>query len=87
MVAWARERVPNVDGRHETEKFINHWSSKPGRDAVKLDWVKTWKNWMLNAAERRPARASPNGTDANIHALLHPNGQLPNLRALPGGQT
>lgn len=89
MVAWARERVPQVDGRHETEKFINHWSSKSGRDATKLDWVKTWKNWMLTAAERLPARASPiNGyrsqTDANIAAFLGGD-QPPQLLALPGG--
>lgn len=89
LVAWARDRVPHVDGRHETEKFINHWSSKSGRDAIKLDWVKTWKNWMLTAAERAPARASPpniyrSPTDANIAALLGGNGQ-PNLLALPGG--
>lgn len=88
MVAWARERAPHVDGRYETEKFINHWSSKPGRDATKLDWVKTWKNWMLTAAERAPSRASPtNGfvsqTDANIAAFLAD--QQPHLKALPGG--
>jgi hypothetical protein len=52
MVAWAKKRVPHVDGRTETEKFENHWRSKGGRDACKLDWALTWKNWMLNAAER-----------------------------------
>ena len=52
MVTWARQRVPQVDGRTETEKFINHFRAKAGRDAVKLDWVLTWKNWMLNATER-----------------------------------
>lgn len=61
MVAWARERVPQVDGRTETEKFVNYWRAKSGRDATKLDWVLTWKNWMLTAAERtgKPAAASP----------------------------
>jgi hypothetical protein len=58
MVAWARKRVPQVDGRTETEKFMNHFRAKSGRDATKLDWVLTWKNWMLNAAERA-GRASP----------------------------
>lgn len=54
MVDWARERCPHVDGRVETEKFINYWRAKSGRDATKLDWVATWRNWMLNAAERAP---------------------------------
>lgn len=81
MVEWARERCPYVDGRRETEKFINFWRAKSGKDATKVDWPATWRNWMLNAAERQP-RASPaavangrpqsGGTDANLddHAAL-----------------
>lgn len=56
MVAWARERVPHVDGKTETEKFVNYWRAKT-KDATKLDWVATWRNWMLNAADRYPGRA------------------------------
>jgi hypothetical protein len=88
MVEWARERVPHVDGRLETEKFINHWTAKTGKDATKLDWVATWRNWMLNAAARLPARASPNGmspTDASIAAFASRHMSTPNLLALPGG--
>jgi DNA-binding MarR family transcriptional regulator len=60
MVAWARENCPTVDGRRETEKFINYWTAKTGANATKLDWVATWKNWMLTAAERSSnGRASP----------------------------
>lgn len=89
MVEWARERVPHIDGRRETEKFINHWQSKAGKDAAKVDWVKTWKNWMLNAAERAPnrqQRSSQHQTDANIAQLLG-NDTQPQLRAIPGGDT
>jgi hypothetical protein len=90
MVEWARQRVPQVDGRLETEKFINHWHSKTGRDATKLDWAATWRNWMLIAAERVPARASPssskNRNDVKIADFLGRNGPPePTLRALPGG--
>lgn len=59
MVEWARENAPGVDGRRETEKFINYWRSVPGAKGLKLDWKATWRNWMLNAAERNGARASP----------------------------
>lgn len=87
MVAWARERAPHVDGRLETEKFVNYWSSKSGAGATKLDWVKTWKNWLLTAEQRAP-RASPNGyqsqTDTNIAAFLGSTSG-PQLKALPGG--
>lgn len=52
MVTWARNRCPQVDGRTQTEKFINHWTSASGRTAVKLDWNRAWMNWMLTDAER-----------------------------------
>jgi len=77
MVAWANEHCPNVDGRTETQKFVNYWRSKTGKDATKLDWELTWQNWLLNARDRygSGARASPNGakpstTDARVNAVL-----------------
>jgi len=54
MLAWATQRVPTVVLAVETEKFINYWQAKSGRDAAKLDWAATWRNWMLNAYERQP---------------------------------
>lgn len=78
MVAWAHQRAPNVNGRLETEKFVNYWRSLPGVKAKKIDWQLTWRNWMLTAqgdAERRSPRASPptahqtyrNPTDQSIY--------------------
>lgn len=54
MRAWAATSVPFVDVDRETLKFVNHWRSASGRTATKLDWVRTWQNWLLNADERRP---------------------------------
>lgn len=92
MVAWARDRVPLVDGRLETEKFMNYWQAATGKGSTKRDWVATWRNWMLNARERLPAgRASPaNGyhsqTDQNIHAFLNKNKpDPPALQLIEGG--
>ncbi|MGN6199104.1 hypothetical protein [Humibacter sp.] len=51
MAAWARENCPNVDGRRSTEMFVNYWRAKTGRDATKLDWPATWRNWMLRDQE------------------------------------
>lgn len=59
MVAWFNDRVPGLDGRSETEKFRNYWNAKAGKDATKLDWVATWRNWMLSAYERLPRPATP----------------------------
>lgn len=74
MVAWAKANAPNVDGRRETEKFINHWRAKTGAQATKLDWVLTWRNWLLTAqqdAERYRGRASPQQVEHN-GMLLRP---------------
>jgi hypothetical protein len=38
----------------EAEKFRNYWTAKGGREAAKLDWAATWRNWILNAVDRRP---------------------------------
>lgn len=57
MVAWARERAPLVDGPRSTEMFVNYWTATTGRNATKLDWPATWRNWMLRdqqTAERAP---------------------------------
>jgi DNA-directed RNA polymerase delta subunit len=35
----------------EFEKFRNYWLAKTGKDATKLDWQKTWENWLLKALQ------------------------------------
>jgi hypothetical protein len=52
MIAWGKERYPQLNGDRETEKFVNHFRSAPGAKGVKLDWRRTWENWMHTAAER-----------------------------------
>jgi hypothetical protein len=56
MKLWASTKAPNADLHLETEKFINFWVAKSGKDATKLDWAATWRNWMLNARGNQPAR-------------------------------
>lgn len=46
--------LSDEDVNRETLKFRNHWVSKPGKDACKLDWPKTWQNWVLGAHRARP---------------------------------
>jgi hypothetical protein len=46
--------------RQESEKFRDYWSAKVGKDAAKLDWQATWRNWCRKAVnsprrqKRRP---------------------------------
>lgn len=41
---WSREEAAD-----ECECFIRYWQAKPGREACKLDWPKTWQNWAVNS--------------------------------------
>lgn len=41
----------------EALKFRNYWTAKSGAAAAKLDWHRTWCNWLLTA--RRPGQAPP----------------------------
>ena len=49
MKLWASTKAPGIDLGLETEKFINYWVAKSGKEATKLDWAATWRNWILNA--------------------------------------
>jgi len=37
------------------DTFRDHWIAKNGKDAIKLDWLATWRNWVRNQ------RGQPNG--------------------------
>lgn len=39
----------------QAERFKDHWLSKAGSTATKLDWEATWRTWIGNYLERRPA--------------------------------
>jgi hypothetical protein len=40
----------------EIERFDNFWRGKSGKDATKVDWDATWRNWCLSAADRGPPK-------------------------------
>jgi hypothetical protein len=33
----------------EAIRFANYWAAKSGKDAARLDWKKTWVNWVLGS--------------------------------------
>jgi hypothetical protein len=74
MVVWARQECPDVDGRYATAQFVDYWTAKAGKDAVKLDWVRTWQTWMRkeqrDASRRGPhLRSVPAALISNDPAL------------------
>jgi hypothetical protein len=55
--AWQHEHgIDDVTARREAEKFRDYWRAKAGRDATKIDWSATWRNWLRNVLERTPQR-------------------------------
>ena len=77
MVAWCRQECPNVDGRRQTMQFMNYWLSRTDKGAVKGDWVRTWKNWMLKEQSQfeernkaREARAAQNQKQTQDEKVL-----------------
>lgn len=53
---WPRERI-----LLEAATFADYWQSLPGAKATKLDWEKTWRNWVRRAASsfRSAAQRKP----------------------------
>lgn len=35
----------------EYPAFRDYWISKSGKDATKLDWLATWRNWLRNSCK------------------------------------
>lgn len=66
MRAWADTKGYNSGWiEQQTERFVNYWSAKSGKDSTKLDWPATWRNWLLKSADDFTAtrRNISNGID------------------------
>lgn len=60
-LAYAKAQgIPAGIARREAERFRNYWNAKSGKDATKLDWPATWRNWCISVAERG-GYSPPNG--------------------------
>lgn len=55
--AWGRwaldEGHSEATIRAEADRFRDFWCSKSGKDATKVDWQATWRNWMRDKKQRR----------------------------------
>lgn len=51
--SWGKEKLSEPVLRFETAAFKDFWHAKPGASGKKLDWDKTWKNWVREAVRRR----------------------------------
>jgi hypothetical protein len=63
--AWAENETQ--DGRKldrarigtEAAKFADFWHAKAGKDAAKVNWLATWRNWIRKALENMPLSRTP----------------------------
>ena len=51
LIETMRAECPKVDLEAEHRKFVDYWRAKAGKDATKLDWDATWRNWIRRAKE------------------------------------
>jgi hypothetical protein len=79
MVSWARENAPHANGRVETDKFRDYWTAKSGKDATKIDWSATWRNWMRTAEEQA---GRTNGTARNAERIPTTTARVAAIEAL-----
>lgn len=57
---WAlSEGWVEADIRFEADRFRDFWCSKAGKDATKIDWEATWRNWIRSAKGRTQQRSQP----------------------------
>ena len=51
---WPAEKV-----RQEGASFRDYWAAKSGKEATKLDWEATWRNWcrsdIAHRSDQKPA--------------------------------
>jgi hypothetical protein len=58
LVRWSRTEFPGLDVIAHTDHFVDYWVSKAGAGATKLDWDRTWKNWMRRVFSDSRSRGS-----------------------------
>lgn len=61
MRDWATAETPLVNIPDATNRFIDYWGAIPGQRGTKLDWTKTWRNWLRKDQEDQEARQQRGG--------------------------
>lgn len=67
LIDWQRgQGIPDAVARAQLPQFVDYWTAKSGKDATKLDWPATWRNWLRkswNETGRRPVSREQQHTD------------------------
>lgn len=69
MIRWARDRCPNITQPFldlSTNRFIDHFENAT-RNAMKVNWLRTWQNWVETDYQRNPPGPTWSGAATNGH--------------------
>lgn len=79
-------QFPDVDLKLETEQFRDYWIAKSGKDATKLDWNRTWRNWIrksqtFNNRNSRARSSNSTGKELLERRIIdrHVNQEVPQI--------
>jgi hypothetical protein len=63
---WAEGQRPDLDIPKVADYFRNHWLSATGSKARKLDWEKTWQNWVIGEEKTAMKKKSSGNGKSSI---------------------
>jgi len=78
--------IPDDLARRELPKFRDFWTAKTGRNATKLDWDATWRNWLRTAQERQPRGRAPSRVEQNLEVVRQMQAAEQAHRPIPFGE-
>lgn len=58
LQAWAATERPDLDCKTTVDSFVDFWKAKTGKDAAKLDWDATFRNWVRSQRQQFKVVAS-----------------------------
>lgn len=58
---WAMIERPLLNHKEQAAMFKDYWIAKSGKDASKLNWEATWRNWIRNAKSGPSEQKSTSG--------------------------
>ncbi|WP_208438210.1 DUF1376 domain-containing protein [Bartonella taylorii] len=59
------EGLPPERVKVEIAKFRDYWTAKSGKDATKIDWQATWRNWIRKAVDDLEKTKNTNNNGGN----------------------
>lgn len=68
-ISWARVARPDLDLGEVTAAFVDYWESESGAKASKLDWDKTWKNWVRRSRREFNANRSTSSKPSAVERI------------------